>query len=155
MISCRVSRREYKAQQGKLSVHLPAVRPLLRLHFQVVFSWPRREWARGRRGARSEWHRRVLPGGQRGQQLPRRLLRLVTCKDAGGTEVEKSTCPAKHHGRWRNGPWHVIGPCYDSSASAWPRHGVKCRWWKCRWGFKIHVTCRVHPGGTGGIAESS
>lgn len=37
MISCRVSRREYKAQQGKLSVHLPAERPLLRLHFQVVF----------------------------------------------------------------------------------------------------------------------
>jgi len=62
MISCRVSRREYKVPQGQLPVHLPAVRPLLRLHFQVVFAGragPRREWARGRRGAQSEWHLRV------------------------------------------------------------------------------------------------
>lgn len=66
MISCRVSRREYKAQQGRLPVPLPAeylLRPLLRLHFQVVLSWPRRRWARGRRGARSEWHLRVSPKG--------------------------------------------------------------------------------------------
>ena len=154
MISCRVSRREYKAQQGKLSVHLPAVRPLLRLHFQVVFSWPRREWARGRRRARSEWHRRVLPGDQRGQ-LP---SKAAEAGDLQGWRRDRSgevKCPTKHHGRWRNGPGHVIGLVHDSSASAWPRHSVECCWWKCRWGFKIHA-CHMSCASWGhSIAESS
>jgi hypothetical protein len=75
MISCRVSRREYKVQQGRLPVHRSAAQPLLRLHFQVVFAGrarPRREWARGRRGAQGEWHLPVE------STEAARLVRLVT-----------------------------------------------------------------------------
>lgn len=139
MISCRVSRREYKAQQGKLSVHLPAVRPLLRLHFQVVFSWPRSEWARGRRGARSEWHLRGFARRAARPAAPKALLRLVTCRDVGGTEVEKSSMPRQTPRmmaqRAMAYDWpllRLVGFCLAEANSS-----LECRWWKCRWGCKI------------------
>ena len=145
MISCRVSRREYKAQQGRLPASVPsacsttaAEAPLpsrLFLAAERVGAW--QTW-REERVASSCFARRAARPAP-----PKALLRLVTCRDVGGTEVEKSSMPRQTPRmmaqRAMAYDWphlRLVGFCLEAYSS------LECRWWKCRWGFKID-TCHM------------